>query len=224
MNSGSQSAVGGSILIESTVMETLAKKQTETTTTLMTQIILLLTRLIQRLKADENGKPDLQLVSDWTYLESDLLSPPFMPASLDPLKHGTPISPGSLLKWNTPMATMAKGEMRVFETGATRDSDYTKYDYEGFLSPLVLKRYAQYLHKHRIQADGQQRASDNWQKGIPLDTYMKSAWRHFMDWWSGHRSAMTIHNEDFEDAICALIFNASGYLFEHLKTQERKKF
>ena len=54
--------------------------------------------------------------------------------------------------------------MRTFDTGATRDSDNDKLDYEGFLSPLVLRRYAEYLHKHRKQSDGKIRTSDNWQK------------------------------------------------------------
>lgn len=112
-----------------------------------------------------------------------------------------------------------QARMRVFDTGATRNVDDTKLDYEGFLSPLVLNRYAKYLNKHRIQADGQVRPSDNWQKGIPLDVYMKSCWRHFMDWWTGHREPPygQTQTEEFEDAICAVLFNASGYLHEYLK-------
>lgn len=100
----------------------------------------------------------------------------------------------------------------MFETGATRDLDDNKYDFEGFLSPLVLERYAQYMHQHRKQADGQLRASDNWQKGIPKDAYMKSGWRHFFAWWAGHRKGQII-----EDDLCALLFNIMGYLHEHLK-------
>src|SRR5580698_7792736 len=64
-------------------------------------------------------------------------------------------------------------EFRTFETGATRNLDASKYDYEGFLSPLVMERFGQYMHKHRVQADGSLRDSDNWQKGIPLQAYMK---------------------------------------------------
>lgn len=105
--------------------------------------------------------------------------------------------------------------MRQFKTGATRNSDEGKYDYEGFLSPLVLERFAKYMHKHRLQADGKLRDSDNWQKGIPQEAYMKSAWRHFMEWWKAHRTLKT--EEDIEESICALIFNAQGYLHERLK-------
>ena len=105
--------------------------------------------------------------------------------------------------------------MREFATGATRDSEEGKLDYEGFLSPLVLERYAQYMNKHRVQADGKLRASDNWQKGIPRDAYMQSLWRHFFDVWKEHRGLKS--REGLENALCAVIFNAMGYLFEELK-------
>lgn len=105
--------------------------------------------------------------------------------------------------------------MRHFDTGATRDSDIEKLDYDGFLSPLVLKRYAEYMHQHRRQADGGLRASDNWQKGIPRSAYLKSGWRHFFSWWSHHRGVPA--DESLEDALCALLFNVSGYLHEQLR-------
>lgn len=105
--------------------------------------------------------------------------------------------------------------MREFNTGATRDTDEGKYDYEGFLSPLVLKRYGEYMNKHRKQADGKLRDSDNWQKGIPKEAYMKSGWRHFVDWWQEHRGIVS--KDGVEEAICALCFNAMGYLHELLK-------
>lgn len=99
--------------------------------------------------------------------------------------------------------------MRRFDTGATRDTDDEKLDYEGFLSPYALDAFARYMHQHRRQADGTQRASDNWQRGIPREAYMKSAWRHFMDWWRAHRAG-----EDPTEALCALLFNVMGYLHE----------
>jgi hypothetical protein len=105
--------------------------------------------------------------------------------------------------------------VRTFTTGATRDSDDHKYDYEGFLSPLVLERFAEYMHKHRIQADGSLRDSDNWQKGIPRAQYMKSMFRHFMDVWLRHRG-YSPDGPEFEEALCALLFNVMGYLHEML--------
>jgi len=105
--------------------------------------------------------------------------------------------------------------MREFETGATRNDDSAEPDYEGFISPLVIKRYGEYMNKHRIQANGEVRDSDNWQKGIPLDAYMKSGWRHFHDWWMEHRGLLS--REGMEDALCGLLFNTMGYLHELLK-------
>lgn len=108
--------------------------------------------------------------------------------------------------------------MRHFPTGATRDTDDKKLDYEGFLSPLVIERFAVYMDKHRHQADGNIRASDNWQKGIPKEVYIKSGWRHFMDWWLAHRGHES--REGIEEALCAVIFNAQGYLLEVLKDRK----
>ena len=106
-------------------------------------------------------------------------------------------------------------EKRTFESGATRDTQEGKLDYEGFLSPLVLERYAQYLNKHRTMKDGTERASDNWQNGIPLSVYMKSILRHFMAVWTIHRGWP--HKEDLEEALCAVMFNDMGYLHEVLR-------
>lgn len=111
--------------------------------------------------------------------------------------------------------------MRQFKSGATRNSDDGKLDFEGFLSPLVLERYAQYMHSHRKQADGKVRDSDNWQKGIPMTAYIKSAWRHFFSWWKAHRGWPT--EEDVETSICALIFNSMGYLHEYLLAKHKGK-
>lgn len=104
--------------------------------------------------------------------------------------------------------------IRTFDSGATRNLDTSKLDYEGFLSPLVVKRFAEYMHSNRVQADGSVRDGDNWQKGIPKTAYMKSGFRHFFDWWMEHRGHAT--DEGLELAICGLIFNAQGYLHEHL--------
>src|SRR5262249_35716685 len=102
-------------------------------------------------------------------------------------------------------------------TGASRDTDQGKLDYEGFLSPLVIKAFAEYMDKHRLMPDGALRDSDNWQKGMPLEAYMKSGWRHFFDWWSIHRGQPA--REDLKTALCALLFNAQGYLHEILKSE-----
>ena len=113
--------------------------------------------------------------------------------------------------------------MRNFESGATRDSEGDKLDYEGFISPLVLRRYAQYMHTHRRQADGSLRDPDNWQKGIPWHVYVKSLVRHTMDLWWLHRRASEVSEvvrasatckNAFEDLLCAIMFNSMGLLYE----------
>ena len=116
--------------------------------------------------------------------------------------------------------------MRAFNSGATRDSEEGKYDYEGFLSPIVLERYGKYMHKHRQQSDGSLRASDNWQFGIPKEVYMKSMWRHFLDVWFIHRGYKRFdkqRNEEItiQEALCALLFNVMGLLFEDLKEVDK---
>lgn len=81
------------------------------------------------------------------------------------------------------------------------------------------------MHKNRHQADGSLRDGDNWQKGIPFPAYMKSAWRHFMEWWSHHRGhpikpKSSRDPQDIEEVLCSMIFNASGYLHEVLKAKK----
>jgi hypothetical protein len=109
--------------------------------------------------------------------------------------------------------------IRTFDSGATRSPMKDKLEYEGFLSPLVIRRFAEYMHKHRKQEDGKLRDADNWQKGMPLDSYIDSGWRHFMDWWLSHRgyNQSTHSSSRVEEALCALMFNVMGYLHELLK-------
>jgi len=114
-----------------------------------------------------------------------------------------------------------EGKMRTFESGSTRNSDENKIDPEGFLSPTVIQAFSDYMNKHRIQADGSLRASDNWAKGIPQDAYMKSMWRHFLDVWSIHRGIIRFDETGKEidkvEALCATLFNVQGMLHEELK-------
>ena len=128
---------------------------------------------------------------------------------------------------NIEKKNMTQNEMREFDTGATRDSETGKLDFDGFLSPCALERYAEYMNSHRVQADGKLRDSDNWQRGIPIDTYMKSMWRHFFDVWSIHRGFTRLdpkdhHEVDTEEALCAVIFNAMGMLHEITDNRVRR--
>lgn len=102
--------------------------------------------------------------------------------------------------------------MRKFETGATRNVDSGKFDYEAFYTPRVLRAFATYMHFNRLQENGEMRDGDNWQRGIPMPSYMKSGFRHFIDWWSWHRGEKDIVKEGIVWALCGVIFNAQGYL------------
>lgn len=115
--------------------------------------------------------------------------------------------------------------MRKFDTGATRNDDVGKLDPEGFHEPTSMEAFQRYMHSHRKQSDGTIRASDNWQKGIPKEVYMKSMWRHFFDVWKIYRGHTVVSPEDghtvtLEEALCALWFNVQGMLFEHLKGEK----
>jgi len=106
--------------------------------------------------------------------------------------------------------------MREYVSGATRDNVEDKPNYEGFLSPLVLEEFGRYMHQHRHQADGKVRDGDNWQKGIPTDDYMDSLIRHMMDIWLHHRGYPEKAREDLKEALCAVMFNVQGLLYNLL--------
>jgi len=118
-------------------------------------------------------------------------------------------------------------EMRKFESGATRNSDEGKLDYEAFLSPAVLEEFAKYMHAHRKQADGTMRDGDNWQNLFGEHHYkvcMKSFMRHCMDLWFLHRGYRRYCPEDGhelskKEMCCAIMFNVMAYLFKLLKEE-----
>ena len=117
------------------------------------------------------------------------------------------------------------GKLRTFSTGATRDTDEGKNDYEGFLSPLVLREFGDYMTEHRVQSDGSLRDSDNWQKGIEKDAYMKSLLRHVFDLWLLHRGYEAkperrggkFQTPTKRSLLCSIMFNTMGYLHELLR-------
>lgn len=127
--------------------------------------------------------------------------------TLDPPRVDEAVSP------EPPVSQTGNG--RYFETGAYRDSDAGKPDYEGYLSPLVIQAFGDYMTRHRVQSDGRLRDSDNWQNGIPREEYMKSLWRHFLDLWLEH----LVHpsRDGLEEALGGLLFNLQGYWHELLK-------
>lgn len=117
---------------------------------------------------------------------------------------------------------MSDKNMRVFPTGAIRDTDADKPNYIRALSPLVLQRYVAYIGKHRVQSDGNLRDWDNWKKGIPKQAYLEGLKRHLMALWLLHEGHPACDNHGpvtIEDALCAVLFNASGYLHKILEAK-----
>lgn len=115
--------------------------------------------------------------------------------------------------------------VRTFATGATRDVDQGKLDFEGALSPRVLWAFTAYMDGHSVQHDGAVRPADNWQRGMPRDAYMKSLLRHVMDLWLLHRGSVVVRPEDghevsIDDALGGCLFNVQGYWFELLKERD----
>jgi hypothetical protein len=115
-------------------------------------------------------------------------------------------------------------KIRKFKSGATRDTDEGKNDYEGFLSPLVIQKFGNYMNKHRKQSDGSLRDSDNWQKGFGdkhFDVCIKSLFRHFHDLWMEHRGYKS--RETIDDAICGIMFNVMAYYHKLITNREGKQ-
>jgi hypothetical protein len=114
--------------------------------------------------------------------------------------------------------------MRHFESGAVRDLDDGKFDFEGYLSPNVLTEFARYMHKHGETAEGR-RDSDNWQKGFGQDVLMKSLLRHVMDLWMLHRGYNQERPENDEpvewsEALGGALFNLMALWHERLQAGE----
>lgn len=113
----------------------------------------------------------------------------------------------------------AKPLMDGFGTGATRSTAQNAIDFEGHIAPEVWQLFGEYMHAHRIQADGVPRASDNWQKGISLHRYLKSLLRHTFDLWLAWRGITTYDRitkqpQTLGDLGAAILFNTQGFLFE----------
>lgn len=117
-------------------------------------------------------------------------------------------------------------ELRKFGTGATRDNEEGKLDYIRALSPIVLKRFVQYMDKHRNLPDGTKRDFDNWKEGIPREICMSSLGRHYWAAWLISHGFQETDNDgpvELEDALCGIMFNTMCILLEELKERNYGK-
>lgn len=118
---------------------------------------------------------------------------------------------------------MKDDKIRTFAGGATRDTLSNKPSYVKALSPIVLRRYVEYIGKHRVQADGSLRDWDNWKQGMPQDVYLDGLGRHFLAVWLLLDGFDAFDNHGpviLEDSLCGIIFNAQGILDRILKGEE----
>lgn len=106
-------------------------------------------------------------------------------------------------------------KIRTWDSGANRNASASKRDIEGFISPIVLKLFSDYMHENRFLADGSFRDSDNWQNGIPIDVYHQCLQRHVLDVWLLHRGYKGRH--DYLKSLNGALFNIMGLIHEYAK-------
>jgi hypothetical protein len=113
------------------------------------------------------------------------------------------------------------GTVRLFSSGATRDTAEGKLEPWGFTSALAEKAFSEYMHRHRVQSDGSLRDSGNWKKGIPLTAFFHSLSRHILEFrllWESDEDMP----EDLIEVLCAVKFNVDGMLHELVKLYEAR--
>lgn len=125
----------------------------------------------------------------------------------------------TLIQHYDPSPVLSEASIKQFKSGATRNIDVNKFDYEAFVNPEALHAFGEYMHSHRKQRDGSLRDGDNWQKGIPFRTYVKSLVRHTIDLWRMDRGYDVVNPDTGQphtkqELCCAIVFNAFGYLKE----------
>jgi len=93
----------------------------------------------------------------------------------------------------------------TFETGAARDTQEGKPNFYECLSPFAVWRYGEYMAVASAKyGDG------NWQKGIPIESYMKSLERHFLK--LKMQLAYDYDAEPGVDHAAAIMFNVMGLM------------
>lgn len=118
------------------------------------------------------------------------------------------------------------GEMVDYVTGAKRSEGEGRPNHAGYNSPWVTKFFGRYMLKHQVCADGSKREAHNWKLGQPIERYMASLSRHYLElqemWDRIHLyEGSTPENlRDFEEALGGVLFNVNGMIHEYERSKE----
>jgi hypothetical protein len=97
------------------------------------------------------------------------------------------------------------GNRRTFETGAVRDIEEGKGRFD-LIPAVALLRLAQHFEKGAVKY-----GENNWQKGIPVHSYLDSAIRHLMKYLDGQTD---------EDHLVAATWNCMCAMWTEEKMPE----
>jgi len=100
----------------------------------------------------------------------------------------------------------SKNNITVFSSGAIRDSQDNKENYIESISWLALKRYAEYM-----QRKSSKYGINNWIRGIPSESYMKSCLRHIQKFLAEWQYGIC---DERDDHLSAALFNILGLMHE----------
>lgn len=111
--------------------------------------------------------------------------------------------------------------MQGFAGGAMRSNNVARPDPVGYISPLAMAGFHDYMLRNQRMADGRMRRSDNWKAGMPCPRYMTSLLRHAHDTHTHWDSLKHGYAEDdyealkaLKEALYGIMFNAQGLLHE----------
>lgn len=97
-------------------------------------------------------------------------------------------------------------EVTNFESGAIRDTQEGKPNFYECMSPFAMWRYGLYMEKA-----AQKYGPDNWTKGIPIESYIKSLERHLLQLKMELKYGYIMEDTDHASAV---MFNIMGLIHQ----------
>lgn len=106
--------------------------------------------------------------------------------------------------------------MKIFGTGAVRDSQEGKADFVETISFTAHERFARYMTSKK-----EKYGSGNFKKGIPIDSYERSLLRHVDKYFRNKYE--NGNDETEEDHLAAMRFNIDGIMHEEERISTLKE-